>query len=412
MAARGNGGRGGRGRGGRGHEAVPAPPAVPDGPPCGRPQQFFATLPLANWPLFLNQGPPASCLTCGHEPHRHLEAPALVAAPAAPAAAAAPVVRDHLLRQGPAPALPLAPGDILRALIADWRASAICSDDKEKWDKAFSDLAQLLFDPFSTILLDCLVAEGTTATTRRWSVRPDPPLNDAELRDLNLALRAAKDLGIAVVSILRLEARFVWKTSSAPMQMIDGDTEIPVAVFVAEQILRTSPSTIPGSRLPPAATITDARYPHWWGVLAATLPIEGFTQSLRDLYVEHVSAWCGRPENKALVTSSTAHRVARARRAADEATAMMLSRQAKSAGAAAAFPPPAGRRSRRGKRGREPTIDDDKKPPPPPAQTAATAPPTQWRAPQAPSAGRLTSWSNGSAGRGGGRGGDTGRGRF
>jgi hypothetical protein len=145
-----------------------------------------------------------------------------------------------------------------------------------------------------------------------------------------MALRSARDLGLTVVNILRLEWRHRWKSSSTPLMLIDGDRELPVALFVAEAIMKAYPLSVPGARLPPSAVLKDPQYPHWWGLLAATVPIETFISTVREFFSEYVSAWSAKAENKGLVVSATAFRAARARKAADEAhiaaTAAVLAR--------------------------------------------------------------------------------------
>ena len=307
MAAR------GRGRGGR-IAAAPAEPARAE-VPCDLPAAFFATLPLANWPLFLSPEAPNVCLTCRHEPHFHrFEAHQ---AQAAGAVAAARVVADPLIRVGPAPALPLTPGEVLRSLLSDWRACVVLSEDRPRWDKLFCDLSDLLFDPFSRTLLLHLEAVGNSATTRKWSLRDG--LDDEAIDRVNMALRSARDLGITIINVLRLEWRHRWKSSTTPLMLIDGEHELPVALFVAEQILKASPLSVPGARLPPSVVLRDPQFPHWWGILAATVPIETFISTLREFFSEHVTAWSARAENKGLVVSATAFRAAKVRRAADEA---------------------------------------------------------------------------------------------
>jgi hypothetical protein len=301
MAARGRGRNQGRGQ--------PIAEEEPEDVPCDLPASFFGTILQANWPLFLSLGPPIRCLTCRHEPRRHrFDQPAVVAQ-AAPA--------DPLIRQGPAPALPLSPGEVLRAVLADWKASPVLSEDRERWEKLFADVSSLLFDPFATVLIEHLVVVGTTATTRKWSVRGG--IADDAVNHLSMALRSARELGSAVVTILKLEWRYRWKTQTAPIMMIDGERELPAAIFIAESILKTSPMSVPGARLPPAAVLSDPQYPHWWGILAATVPIETFIATLREFFVDHISAWAGKPENKGIVVSATAFRAARAKREADEA---------------------------------------------------------------------------------------------
>ncbi len=193
----------------------------------------------------------------------------------------------------------------------------VLSEDREKWDKLFVDMSSLLFDPFSSVLLAHLDVVGATAATRRWSVRAG--LDDEAVGRLSMALRMAKDLGVAVLGVLRLEHRHKWKNNLAPMMMVDGEHELPVALHVAETIIKTTHMFIPGARLPPAIVIADGMNPHWWGVLAATIPIEAFVATLREFFTDFMANWAAKPENKGLVISATAFRAARAKRAADEA---------------------------------------------------------------------------------------------
>ena len=191
------------------------------------------------------------------------------------------------------------------------------SEDRERWERLFADVSSLLFDPFASVLLEHLVVIGTSATTRKWSVRGG--IAEEAVNQLSMALRSARELGTAIVTILKLEWRYRWKMQAAPIMMIDGERELPAAIFIAESILKTSPLSVPGARLPPAAVLSDPQYPHWWGILAATVPIETFVATLREFFVDHVSAWAGKPENKGIVVSATAFRAARAKREADEA---------------------------------------------------------------------------------------------
>jgi hypothetical protein len=295
--------------------AEPQPEPEPEAAPCDLPATFFATLPQANWPLFMTPVAPHRCLTCRVEPHLHRNgaaAPAVqdVAAPAAR-------VADPFIRQGPAPVLPLTPGETLRAILSDWRSCSVLVEDRERWDKSFSEVQTLMFDPFSRVLLENLEVAGSSAVSRKWTVRDG--LIDDTVDRLNMALRSARDLGLAIINILRLEWRHKWRVQSAPMLLLDNELELPVAVFVAEAILKAAPLVVPGARLPPSAVLKDPQYAHWWGVLAATIPIETFVSTLRDFFLEHVSAWAAKPENRGLVISSASFRAAKARRAADQA---------------------------------------------------------------------------------------------
>ena len=318
MAARGRFAARGRGRGAVAEIADEPPQAEV---PCDQTAEFFGSLLPGNWPLFLTVDAPIRCLTCRFEPRLHRMREAAI--PAVAQAAGALVVHqaaqfDPLLRQGPAPALPLSPGETLRSVLSDWKGvTSVLAEDREKWDRLFCEMSMLLFDPFSRVLLEHLVAVGTTATTRKWTTREAMP--DDAMNNLSMALRSAKDLGVAVIGIMRIECRYRWKSSSSPILILDGEHELPVSVFVAESILKSSPMFVPGARLPPSAVITDPQYSHWWGVLAATIPIETFIQTLRDFFQEHIAAWCARPENKGLVVSTTAFRASKARRAADDA---------------------------------------------------------------------------------------------
>ena len=292
---------------------------IPAETPCDIPASFFANLPATNWPLFLSAAAPHKCLTCHHDPGLHWRGAAQQAGPEAPAAvvAAAP---DPLIRQGPAPALPLSPGETLRAVLSDWRSSYnVVLDDRERWEKLFSELTSLLFDPFSRVLIVNLEVTGSSATTRRWTLKEG--ISDEAIDQLSMALRAAKDLGSAIISLMRLEWRYRWRTLAAPLLMIDGEHELPMAIYVAEAILKMTPLSVPGARLPPIAVMQDPQYPHWWGILAATIPIETFITTLRDFFSEHTTAWAAKAENKGMVISAAAFRTARARRAADEAHA-------------------------------------------------------------------------------------------
>ena len=49
------------------------------------------------------------------------------------------------------------------------------------------------------------------------------------------------------------------------------------------------------------------------------MPIETFIATLREFFIDHISAWAARPENKGIVISATAFRASRAKREADEA---------------------------------------------------------------------------------------------
>jgi hypothetical protein len=180
-----------------------------------------------------------------------------------------------------------------------------------------AELTLLALDPFSRVLLECLEVSGSSASTRRWLVRKDLP--DASIALLGMALRSAKDLGRAVLGILRLEARYKWRTSASPMLVLDTEHELPIAVHIAEEIDKTTPLFVVGARLPPAACLADPRYPQWWGILAATIPIEEYVTTIREFWNEYVSHWAGKPENKSLVISTSAFRAARAKREADEA---------------------------------------------------------------------------------------------
>jgi hypothetical protein len=201
--------------------------------------------------------------------------------------------------------------------LADWRNGLVLPEDRERWESLFVELSSLLFDPFSLVLLETLTVAGTTATTRKWTVREG--LNDDTIGRLSMALRMAKDLGKTLINILRLEQRFRWKSQNTPLLMIDGEHELPVSVHVAECIMKTSSLYVPGSRLPPSSVLIDPLNPHWWGTLAATIPIETFVSTTRDFFNEYVSHWSSKPEHKGLVISSAAFRAARSRRAADEA---------------------------------------------------------------------------------------------
>ena len=299
-----------RGRG-RAVQVAPVDPAQAQ-VPCDLPASFFSTLPNGNWPLFLTSAAPFRCLTCRHEPHLHL-----FAAPVVPPVAAAQATLDPLLRRGPAPVLPLTPGETLRAILSEWRGSVILPEDREKWERCFTELSSLLFDSFSLVLLEHLDVVGTSAGTRKWTVREG--LNEDAVARLSMALRLSRDLGMTIISIMRLEQRYKWKSLGLPMLMIDGDRELPVAIFVAEAISKTSTSFVPGARLPPSSVLSDPSNPQWWGILAATIPIDAYVATVREFFGDYVTIWCAKSENKGLVVSAAAFRATRARRAADEA---------------------------------------------------------------------------------------------
>ena len=315
--ARGRAGNRGRGRGLQiqaADDLLPEPAAIP----CDLLTGFFAALPAGNWPLFMIDGPPRRCRICHWEPHLHRIGEIFAAAQIPAQAIQVPArAADPFLRQGPAPALPLSPGETLRAIIADWRNGSVLPEDRERWDSLFVELSSLLFDPFSLVLLENLNVVGSTAVTRKWTVRE--ALDDDTISRVSMALRMAKDLGKTLLNILRLEQRLKWKSQSTPLLLIDGEHELPVSIHVAESIVKASSLYVPGSRLPPSSVLSDPQNPHWWGTLAATIPIETFVATIRDFFNEYVAHWSSKPEHKGLVISSAAYRAARARRAADEA---------------------------------------------------------------------------------------------
>jgi hypothetical protein len=204
---------------------------------------------------------------------------------------------DPFLRTGPPLALALSPGEQFRNLLHDWKASAHLAEDNDTWDKAFSEIGLIMFNRSTDVIFRELTVEGRTAVTHKWSIR-DPAISVERAALLSLALRLARDLGLNVLTILRLEARYRWKALDQIVNVMDKTYEVPVEVFLCETIRAASHQLIVGEIMPPEEALADPDFPTWWGLLAITLRTRSYLVTLRNFFTDYTSAWTARAENK------------------------------------------------------------------------------------------------------------------
>ena len=296
-----------------GLRAAPFPPLATV---CTYVAEFFASLNATSAVFYVDAQ--HNCLRCGHPICSHAARPGIERTVAS--TVASPSVPDVYLRTGPPLTIVLSPGEEFRNLLADWKNSPHLLEDREAWDKAFAEISSVMFNRSTEIIFQELTVDGKTATTRKWALRnPDITVERAAI--LSLALRLARDLGLAVLSILRFEARYRWKVLDAVVNVMDKPYEIPIEVFLCEQIRQATVQVTVGDIIPPEESLTDPDYPTW-GLLAITLRTRSYLTTLRKFFTDYTSAWTTRAENKNAFMAVSKFRSDK--RAKDESAANLL----------------------------------------------------------------------------------------
>jgi hypothetical protein len=238
-------------------------------------------------PFMLELAAPHHCVDCGRASGHHPRRPEGAAA----VAGVGPQV--PVGRQGPCGLV--APGDAGTSMLRQlkvWRdgRAVVLDGEKKQWAANFDEFTEILFDGSSFDVGAELYEVTGEGLKRTFQMRAE--LTDADRTARALRLRRLIDAARAVLRILKMEARALFFLKGEETKVVKLSFEQPVAVHVADLVLREAEAKQLGVIFP--WTEEEARspeYPLWWALYIASLQFDGFHTVLERTFKTRVREW-------------------------------------------------------------------------------------------------------------------------
>jgi hypothetical protein len=220
------------------------------------------------------------CVECNHTVGAHAYRPADV--PGVPAD----------VRVGPSLAAPADPGWMFMRLLDAWKSREVAVADTSLWAKAFASMTAVMFDRSTVNVVNDAFTISGFGTARKFVFRTDIPEDTKP--EIGLRLRRLADGAQSLLIILKIAARADYTIKKTHTHLMRCEYQLPVAVHVAETIMRKTPPDLPGTVIPwTDAETTDPMEPLWWGCQLASTPFESFTTVIPRLFEKVVVDWRG-----------------------------------------------------------------------------------------------------------------------